>query len=169
VSKNGKKSAKELESVINNSLPEDISSGQIETERRKSASEAWNKSTNPPSNSGIDKILEVPPLEDTAGWLQRGNFKNDEQRIATVLLTYFDRKFKDNDHLAMARDYVCSGMSMGGFGKILQAFIGTNLLAPDMLRASLGMPKSKNPEEVHRSSDFKNDGQQREVNDRGTQ
>lgn len=124
-----------------------------------------------PSNNNIDKILEIPDIEDMAGVLARGNFKNDRQRIAAVRLAYKNRKFHDENHQEMLRDYIASGLGIGAVGKVMQTFIGTNLLAPDMFRASLGMPKSKNKdkgEEVHRGSDFRSEGRERELADRRT-
>lgn len=123
--------------------------------------EQWeNDFSNLPSWNNIEKILEFPPVSDMAGVLARANFKDENQRIAAVRLAYRHRKFSDNDHQEMLRDLCASTLGAGGLGKILQTFVGTNLLAPDMLRVVLGMQKSKRPEEVHRgrSSDLRTEG-----------
>ena len=108
-----------------------------------------------PFFSNIEKIIEFPPTSDMAGVLARANFKNDRQRVAAVRLAYKNRKFNDNSHQEMLRDHCASTLGMGGLGKLLQTFIGTNLLAPDMFRAALGMQRTKHREEVHRGSDFR--------------
>jgi len=111
--------------------------------------------TNMPWSNDIEKILEFPKTDDMAGVLARANFKNDRQRIAAVRLAYRNAKFKDDKHQEMLRSLCASTLSMGGLGKILQTFAATKSLAPDMLRAVLGMQRTKKPEEVHRSSDLR--------------
>jgi len=117
-----------------------------------------------PSWNNIEKILEMPGITDMAGVLARANFKNDKQRIAAVRLAYKNRKFNDSDHQEMLRDLCASTLGTGALGKIMQVFAGTNLIAPDMFRAALGMPKSKHPDEVHRgrSSDLRAEGTEKE-------
>jgi len=108
-----------------------------------------------PYFNDIEKILEFPGIEDMAGVLARGNFKNEKQRIAAVRLAYKNRKFHDDNHQLMLRDYIASGIGDKAFGKMLQLQIGTNLLAPDVIREILGMKTKKHKEEVHRGSDFR--------------
>lgn len=108
-----------------------------------------------PSSNDIEKILEIPDIKDMAGVLARANFKNDRQRIAAVRLAYRNAKFDDDKHQDMLRNLCASTIGMGGLGKILQVFTATKMLAPDMLRATMGMPRTKKPEEVHRSSDLR--------------
>jgi hypothetical protein len=111
----------------------------------------------PPSNNNIEKILEFPGIDDMAGVLARAKFKDDRQRIAAVRLAYKNRKFGDDNHQYMLRDLCASTLGSGGLGKILQVQTATNLLAPDMIRTAFGMPKTKHPEEVHRSSDLRSE------------
>src|SRR4030042_377917 len=120
--------------------------------------------SNLPSFNNIEKLLEFPPISDMAGVLARANFKDDQQRIAAVRLAYKHRKFNDDPHQELLRDFCASTLGTKGLGKILQTFIGTNLLAPDMLRAVFGMPRSNNREEVHRgrNSDLRADGVEKE-------
>lgn len=114
---------------------------------------------NLPGWNNIEKILEFPDIDDMAGVMARANFRNEKQRIAAVRLAYKNRKFKDDDHQKMLRDLCASTLGTGALGKMLQTMIGTNLLAPEMIRYAIGMPKSKKQEEVirggNRSSDFR--------------
>lgn len=112
----------------------------------------------------LDKMLELPGIDDMAGVLARGNFKNERQRIAAVRLAYRHRKFHDQNHQKMLRDYVASGMGMSALGKILQLQIGTNLIAPGVLREILGMKKVKKGEDVQRGSDFRQQRDDRQDN-----
>lgn len=116
-----------------------------------------------PYSNDIDKILEIPDIEDMAGVLSRGNFKNDKQRVAAVRLAYKNRKFKDDNHQKMLRDFVASGIGMSGFGKLLQLQIGTNLALPGVLQQILGLRKTKGNEPVYKGSDFRDEGREREV------
>lgn len=128
--------------------------------------EQWERDfENISSWNNIEKILEFPPINDMAGVLARANFRNDRQRVAAARLAYKNRKYHDDNHQEMLRDTCASTIGLGALGKILQTFVGTNLLAPDMFRASLGMPKTRKTEEVHRggkSTDLRADGVQKE-------
>lgn len=110
-----------------------------------------------PSFNNIEKILELPDTSDMAGVFSRAHFKSDTQRIAAVRLAYKNRKFEDTNHQEMLRDWAASTIGMGGLGKMLQVMAGTNLIAPDMIRAALGMPQLKQgkEEKAYRGSDFR--------------
>lgn len=110
-----------------------------------------------PGSNDIEKILELPDIDDMAGVLERANFKNDRQRLGAVRLAYRNRRFQDDNHQHMLRDLCASTIGMGGLGKVLQVFTATRMLAPDMMRVAFGMPKTKKTEEVHRSSDMRAD------------
>lgn len=108
-----------------------------------------------PSSNDIEKILEFPGINDMAGVLARANFRDETQRLAAVRLFYRNKMFHDDDHQEMLRVACASTLGKGGLGKILQTFASVKMLAPDMLRAALQMPKTKKPEEVHKSSDMR--------------
>lgn len=110
---------------------------------------------NMPFQNEIEKILEMPDTSDMAGILARGNFKNERQRVAAVRLAYKNRKFSDENHQKMLREYIASGIGMSALGKLLQLQIGTNLIAPAVLREALGMKQLKHREDVQRGSDFR--------------
>ena len=118
---------------------------------------------NTPYFNDIEKILELPGTDDMAGILARGNFKNDRQRVAAVRLAYKNRKFKDDNHQQMLRDYIASSLGTKALGKILQLQTGTNLLAPAVLREVLSMKQNKQEEEVRRGSDFREEGRNQPV------
>lgn len=161
--KNGKKEikqAKETKPLIAEKEPETKDEQPKDT--GPSSFDRWLDSHPTPVNSPIEKILEFPGIEDMAGVLARAKFQNERQRIAAVRLAYKNRKFHDEAHQHMLRDLCASTLSTGGLGKVIQTFVGTNLLAPDMFRAALGMPKNNKPEEVHRGSDFRSEGREKE-------
>jgi hypothetical protein len=110
---------------------------------------------NPPSNNDIEKIIEIPPISDMAGVLARAHFKDKRQRIAVVRLAHRNRIYGDTKHQEMLRDYCASTLSDGALGKLLQAFAATKMIAADMFRSALGMPKTKDPERVYRNTDFR--------------
>lgn len=120
--------------------------------------EHWKRQTfdNAPANNNLDKILEIPKKEDMAGVISRARLSKRE-RIAAVNLAKHHIEFGDDENQEVLRIYCGSSLAEGGLGKVIQTFIGTNLLAPDMFRAALNMPKNKNHdgEEVHRGSDFR--------------
>lgn len=116
----------------------------------------WEKDfDNLPYSNDIDKILEFPGTDDMAGVLARGNFKNERQRVAAVRLAYKNRKFHDDNHQKMLRDFIASGVGMSALGKLLQLQASTNLIAPAVLREALGMKQMRHREDVQRGSDFR--------------
>lgn len=117
-----------------------------------------------PWANNIDKILEIPTTADMAGIFARANFRSDRQRVAAVRLAYKNRRANDENHQIMLRDYIASGIGMSGLGKLMQLMAGTNLIAPEVLRESLGMTKKKkkNDETVYRGSDFRQEGYEQE-------
>lgn len=154
--KNGKSETKE---------PENLTDG-VYKGRETETHEGWEyEERNAPSDNPIEKILEFPARTDMAGVFARANFKNDRQRIAAVRLYYRNMKFKDDDHQEMLRAHCASTIGMGALGKVLQAQVGTQLLAPDMIRAALGLPRRhKDKDEIYRRSDFKGEsGREKEI------
>ena len=118
-----------------------------------------------PFFNDIEKILEMPGIDDMAGVLARGNFETKKQRVAAVRLAYKNRKFHDDNHQKMLREFISSGIGMSALGKLLQLQVSTNLMAPSVLRDVLGMKQRKaSREDVRRGSDFreKSDIQHRE-------
>lgn len=137
----------------NKGIPEVLSSGD---EEKQYSRNIWDKDGHgPPSNNNIDRILDFPPITDMAGVLSRAHFKNKEQRLGAVYLAHFNRKFKDNNHQEMLRDFCASTLGDGALGKVLQIQASTNLLDSTMTRAALGMPKTKIPDQVHGNNNLR--------------
>ena len=118
--------------------------------------EFWERDfENMPFFNDIEKILEFPGINDMAGVLARGNFKSDRQRIAHVRLAHRHVIFNDDPHQYMLRNNIASQSGMSALGKLLQLQIGTNLIAPAVLREALSMKQRKEKEYVQRGSDFR--------------
>lgn len=116
----------------------------------------WEKDfENMPWYNKIEKILEIPSREDMAGVMARAVFKTDRQRIAAVRLAYRHKKFKDNNHQEMLRMWLASTIGMRGLGRLDGLFAATNLIAPDMYRIAMDMPRKRGQEQIQRGSDFR--------------
>ncbi len=110
-----------------------------------------------PYDNRIEKIYELPPIEDMPGVFLRGVFKNDNVANACLRLMYRHAKFNDVRHQQLLRAKIASTAAIGGVSRLDALFAAVNLLASDMYRAARGMPKLKKGEEEHvvRGSDFR--------------
>ena len=123
--------------------------------------EYWEKDFDDlPWYNKIEKILEVPSIQDMAGVMARSVFKTDRQRIAAVRLAYRHKKFADNNHQEMLRMWLASTIGRNGLGRLDGLFAATNLIAPDMYRIAMDMPRKKGQEQIQRGSDFREDRDQ---------
>lgn len=107
--------------------------------------------------NNIEKLYELPGIDDMAGVILRGNFKNDRQLNAVLRLMYRHQKFADTKHQEMLRAKIAGTAAIGGVSRLEALFGGTNLVASDMYRAARGLPKlRKNDQErIVRGSDFR--------------
>ncbi len=110
--------------------------------------------------NNIEKIYEVPGIEDMAGVVIRGIFKSERQLNAIIRLSYRHRKYNDVAHQEMLREKIAGSAAINGVGRLDALQAGVNLLAPDMYRVARDMPKLRKGERetVVRGSDFRNDG-----------
>lgn len=102
----------------------------------------------------IDRILNMPKLDDVAGILARSNFKSDEERIAYCRIIRRLMKFGLYSRLEYIRQCLSSSLGMRAFGKVLQLQAKTDLVAPSVMREQLNM-KAEKQERTVRSSDFR--------------
>lgn len=114
------------------------------------------------SLSDLDKILNVPGIDDMAGIFVRGNFKSDEERIAYLRLTRRLKKFKLTSRLEFIRECVSSKLGMMAFGKTLQLQSKIELIAPAVIREQLSMRALKAREDAVRGSDFRQESEDKE-------
>ena len=105
----------------------------------------------------IEKIYEVPGVNDMAGVFTRGIFKNERTLNAHLKLMYRHKKFGLEDLQELLRTKVAGTAAIGGVRALEALFAAVNLIAPDMYRTARGMPKSKGnkEEKVVRGSDFR--------------
>lgn len=103
----------------------------------------------------IQKILEFPGIEDMAGVIVRGIFKNERQLNAVLRLAYRHRKFGDTNHQELLRMKVAGTAAVGGVGRLDALFTAVNLIASDMYRTARNMPNARGEEKVLRGSDFR--------------
>lgn len=109
--------------------------------------------------NNVEKLYEVPGIEDMAGVFLRGIFKNERSLNAHLRLAYRHIKYKDTNHQELLRTKIAGSAAINGVSRLDALFAAVNLLASDMYRAARGMPKTKKGEEdkVIRSSDFRRD------------
>jgi len=107
-----------------------------------------------PYANNIDDILKIPGIDDMAGVYARANFSSDQQRIAFLRVTRRLRKYGLIQHLEFVREAISSTIGMKALGKTLQLQIGTQLIAPAVLREQLSMKEEEN-EPVQRGSDYR--------------
>lgn len=107
--------------------------------------------------NNIEKIYEIPGIEDMAGVFARGVFKTERQLNAALRLSYRHQKFGDIKHQELLRCKIAGLAAMNGRSRIEALQAGVNLLAPDMLRTVLGLPKLRKGEKetIVRGSDFR--------------
>ena len=120
-----------------------------------------------PGNSysnDIEKILEMPGIEDPAGIFARGIYRNEEQRVALIELWDLAEKHHLERKKTLIRNNVASTIGWKGFGKVLQLSVGTQIAMPGVTREILEMKKSKEKETDQRRSDFRSDGMVRDIN-----
>lgn len=105
----------------------------------------------------IEKIYEIPGIDNMAGAFLRGIFKNERSLNAHLRLMYRHRKFGDTEHQELLRAKIAGSAAINGVSRLDALFAAVNLLASDMYRAARGMPKLKRNEEerVVRGSDFR--------------
>ena len=117
----------------------------------------WEKNfSSQPYNNDIEKILEMPGIEDFAGIFSRANFRSERQRIAALRLVYKLKRYGLESRLELVRNIIASTIGISALGKMLQLQASTDLVMPDVNREILGMKKVKS-ESVQRSSDYRED------------
>lgn len=113
----------------------------------------------PDGNFGnnVEKLYEVPDIDDMAGVFLRGIFKNERSLNAHLRLMYRHKKFGDTEHQELLRAKIAGSAAINGVSRLDALFAAVNLLASDMYRAARGMPKVKKGEEerIIRGSDFR--------------
>jgi len=107
--------------------------------------------------NNVEKIYEVPQIDDMAGVFLRGRFKNERSLNAHLRLMYRHRKFGDDEHQELLRTKIAGSAALNGISRLEALQAAVNLLAPDMLRTALGMQKVKKGEDdrILRNSDFR--------------
>lgn len=90
----------------------------------------------------IEKLFELP--DDLAGSIIRSVIKDERQANAFIILADRFEKYHDERHMKMLRYKLATMAAMGGRARIEALFGAIRLLAPDMYRAAIGMPRSKN-------------------------
>lgn len=111
----------------------------------------------------IEKIYEVPAIDNMAGVFIRGIFGNERKLNAHLRLMYRHKKFGDNDHQEMLRCKIAGSAGVGGVGRLDALFAAIGMLAPEMYRTARNLPlpkrgKREEQEQVVRGSDFRQDG-----------
>ena len=126
------------------------------------------------TNTDLDRILKVPNIDDMAGVVSRGNFRDDDARIAAVLSIGKAQRvlsmLKPTDPwyepakavLEFLRMTVASTIGIKGLGKTLQLQSKTGLIAPALLREQLSLNKVKGDEPTIRKSDFRQETEDNE-------
>ncbi|MDD5511752.1 MAG: hypothetical protein PHI12_13215 [Dehalococcoidales bacterium] len=102
----------------------------------------------------IEKILEVPDVEDMAQVIIRGNFRNERQLNAILRLSHRHEKFGQTKHQELLRQKIAGTAALGGLSRVEGLFAAIGLLASDIYRAAKGLPKVKE-DKVYRGSDFR--------------
>lgn len=147
----------------NTNLPEDIVIGG--DDKFGNPKEHWEDSHDAPSSNNVSQLYELPGIDNMAAVIERGIFKSDDEADAIVLMAYLNDKYDDKKHQQLLRMKIARTIGQGGAGRVEALFGATNLVAPDMYRVARGMPKAKG-EKVHRSSDFRTEGRDKEFEDR---
>ncbi|MBA7613517.1 hypothetical protein ES703_20768 [subsurface metagenome] len=111
--------------------------------------------------NNVEKLYELPGIEDMPGVFLRGIFKNERSLNAHLRLMYRHKKFKDTEHQELLRAKIAGSAAIGGVSRLDALFAAVNLIASDMYRAARGMPKAKKGEEekIVRGSDYRQDQQ----------
>jgi len=114
--------------------------------------------------NAVKDIYELPGIEDMAGVLLRGRIKNERQLNAILRLYYRHEKFNDTKHKELLRAKVAGSAAIGGVRSLEALFAGIQIVASDMYRAVLGLPKLKRGEEEHvvKGSDFRKNNEQQQ-------
>lgn len=106
----------------------------------------------------VEKIYELPDINDMAAVILRSNLKvKDERRAnAMIRLAYRHIKFGLKGKQELLRMKCAATAAEGGAARLDALFAAVNLIAPDMYRASRGLPKHKDGknEDIRKASDF---------------
>lgn len=110
-------------------------------------------------NNTIKDIYELPGIDDMAGVILRGRFKNERSLNAHLRLLRRHEKFGDIEHKKMLRAKIAGSAAIGGVRSLEALFGAIQVVASDMYRAVLGLPKLKKGEEekMIRGSDIRRD------------
>lgn len=108
-------------------------------------------------NNVVKDIYELPGTDDMAGVLLRGRIKDERQLNAILRLYYRHEKFNDQQHKQLLRMKIAGTAAIGGVRSLEALFGSIQMLASDMYRAVLRLPKLKKNEEekVYKGSDFR--------------
>ena len=110
-----------------------------------------------PWSDRVQKLYEIPNIEDMAEVIIRGNLVNERRANAILRLSRRHKKFGLDDHQEMLRQKIASTAAIGGVRSLEVLFAVTNLVASDMYRVARNMPKlpKGQEEKVIRGSDFR--------------
>lgn len=139
------------EEILRNPYPESASDGNHNQDW-------WNRQYDGlNSQDRFKQVLTIPESNDMGGVLARSVIRNERQLKAVISLLARHVKFGDRVNQEKLRCFLAGTIGGGGRGRLDGIFATTNLLASDMLRAVMGMPKLKKGEEerITRGSDFR--------------
>lgn len=113
-----------------------------------------------PASSDISDIYELPDIDNFAEIMERGVFKTEDDIDYMAVCWYLDDMFGLEKGKEMLRIKIAGTIGVGGAGRLDAIFAKTRLFAPDSYRVMRKLPKNKD-EKVYRSSDFREDTQQK--------
>ena len=125
--------------------------------------EFWeNHFSNAPSFDDLKELANFPGIDDAAGMLRRGVYRNEDQRIALVELLDLAEKHGLERHKKLIRNNIASTQGWYGWymNAVLQAITG--MVMPGVIREQLQMKKVKNGEDIQKASDFRSEGREKE-------
>lgn len=108
-------------------------------------------------NNTIKDIYDLPGIDDMPAVLLRGRIKNERQLNAILRLMYRHGKFNDTRHKELLRAKIAGSAAIGGVRSLEALFGAIQIVASDMYRAVLGLPKLKRGEEekIVKGGDFR--------------
>lgn len=128
--------------------------GEKDRRNGQTPTQFWENDFGPIVDNNIDRILNMPPIDDMAGVLARSNFHSEEERIAYLITIRKLEKFNLKSRLEFIRECASSTLGHLAFGKTLQLQHSTQLIAPAVIREQLSMKKVKEEEKIQKS-DFR--------------
>jgi hypothetical protein len=123
----------------------------------------WDSDFSNVNFSDIDRILNIPGIDDMAGVFARANFKNDDDRIAYLMTDYNLKKLGLDSRREFLRVCIASTLGNKAFGKTLQLQAKTALIAPALMREQLSLSKLKEKEDKIQKSDFRDENKKSDM------